>query len=182
MLYSLGLPRLASSTRRTVIGETGRINGPNDSMSAMPTRHTLASHSKLAKRETITCQSQKLSVRPSCTEGMRVFGAMRTRLTTTKVCGYDVWYREVDEAAIDSNQAPNQERWHYPANFEGAVTGMGSKRSGAAKANANSDRWERSVLDLMSNNTALWLMCSSSARVSNELQLVGLDLSSSRCN
>ena len=70
------------------------------------------------------------------------------------VCGLDVWNKEVDEVAIDSHQAPNQERWHYPANFEGAVTGRGSKRSGAAKANANGDRWERSVCVLMHHSAS----------------------------
>lgn len=46
----------------------------------------------------------------------------------------------------DPNRAPNQNKWHYPANFEGAVGDGRSKRNGAPKANnQNRDRWERSV-------------------------------------
>ena len=47
----------------------------------------------------------------------------------------------------DPNRAPNQNKWHYPANFEGAAVGDGGRamRSGAGRANANGDRWERSV-------------------------------------
>ncbi|GFZ48730.1 hypothetical protein JCM24511_06479 [Saitozyma sp. JCM 24511] len=47
-----------------------------------------------------------------------------------------------EEEYYDEDRAVNQKRWHYPANFEGAV---GDGRSRARKDNATSgDRWERS--------------------------------------
>ncbi|ORY33362.1 hypothetical protein BCR39DRAFT_519447 [Naematelia encephala] len=47
-----------------------------------------------------------------------------------------------DEEYYNEDRAINQERWHYPANFEGTV---GDGRSRGKKANAvNGDRWERS--------------------------------------
>jgi hypothetical protein len=41
--------------------------------------------------------------------------------------------------------APNQNHWHYPANFEGAVGDGRSKRNVPAVTQGSGDRWERSV-------------------------------------
>lgn len=52
-----------------------------------------------------------------------------------------------DEAnAVDVDVAPNQQKWHYPANFEGAVTGGGKKkkhRFGGGGGGGGGDRFER---------------------------------------
>ncbi len=46
------------------------------------------------------------------------------------------------DCRLNLDQAPNQRHWHYPANFEGAATGTGTKKFGAKN---KGDRWERTV-------------------------------------
>ncbi|WRT70235.1 uncharacterized protein IL334_007230 [Kwoniella shivajii] len=50
-----------------------------------------------------------------------------------------------DEEYYNADQAPNQQKWHYPANFEGTVgDGRSYKKSGRNDA-ASGDRWERAA-------------------------------------
>ncbi|GMK55637.1 hypothetical protein CspeluHIS016_0206930 [Cutaneotrichosporon spelunceum] len=49
-----------------------------------------------------------------------------------------LWDHE-DEHYYNDNSAPNQRRWHYPANFEGTV-GNGERKK---KKGRGDDRWER---------------------------------------
>ncbi|KAK4685936.1 hypothetical protein P7C73_g4199, partial [Tremellales sp. Uapishka_1] len=51
-----------------------------------------------------------------------------------------LWVAADDEEYYNEDEAPNQKKWHYPANFEGAVGDGRSKRKGN---DANGDRWER---------------------------------------
>ncbi|KAK8853209.1 hypothetical protein IAR55_003911 [Kwoniella newhampshirensis] len=48
-----------------------------------------------------------------------------------------------DEEYYNADQAPNQQKWHYPANFEGTVGDGRSKRNG--NASAGGDRWQRAA-------------------------------------
>ncbi|WVF73097.1 hypothetical protein IAT40_007916 [Kwoniella sp. CBS 6097] len=53
-----------------------------------------------------------------------------------------LWTRE-DEEYYNSDQAPNQRNWHYPANFEGTVgDGRSYKRNGGS---SGGDRWQRAA-------------------------------------
>ncbi|OWZ76592.1 hypothetical protein C366_05032 [Cryptococcus neoformans Tu401-1] len=47
-----------------------------------------------------------------------------------------------DEEYYNDDQAPNQRKWHYPANFEGAV---GDGRSYKRNASSGGDRWQRAA-------------------------------------
>ncbi|KAK1921995.1 hypothetical protein DB88DRAFT_496814 [Papiliotrema laurentii] len=52
-----------------------------------------------------------------------------------------LWRENEDTEYYNEDQAPNQRNWHYPANFEGAASGTGTRKFG--KKNKG-DRWERS--------------------------------------
>ena len=76
--------------------------------------------------------------------------------------------------ADTSDQAPNQRNWHYPANFEGAASGTGTRKFG--KKNKG-DRWERSV-SVLALSVSVWVL--NTARLAVRLDLVRIDLPARR--
>lgn len=51
-----------------------------------------------------------------------------------------LWTRDDDVEYYNEDEAPNQRKWHYPANFEGTV---GDGRSKRRQKDTGGDRWER---------------------------------------
>ena len=90
-------------------------------------------HLKRAKRATTTRRSMTLISSRSTADGTKVCGRAKMRNTTTRVS-----HRQ--SSRLRTDEAPNQQRWHYPANFEGTV---GDSRASKKKGALSGSRWDR---------------------------------------